>query len=82
MLLVDRLPAALTRSRRASLTAHLGQRSLTVRLNRSLFRFGRTSNSAHVGTLTVGLVAMSWLRRPPGGGRRWGFDRQQARLPS
>ena len=63
---------------RTSVTAHVGQRSLTVRPNRTRFRFGRFLSGRNVGSAALGVLAVSWLRRSPGGGRRWGLERQAA----
>ena len=69
------LSSAATRSRVPSLTAHLGARSLTLRLNRSRRPVGMWANGRNVGSVAVGLIVLSWLRRSPGGGRRWGVER-------
>jgi hypothetical protein len=62
------------RRRPDSLTAHLGLLTVTLRRNRSSRRLETFPRSRHVGSLGVGLLAVSWLRRPPGGGRRWGLE--------
>jgi hypothetical protein len=62
----------------SSFTAHLGQLSLTVRPNRSPHRLGTSTHRSHVGSVRVGLLALSWLRRPTGS-RRWGVERQHRR---
>jgi hypothetical protein len=74
------------RHRLPSVTAHVGRLSLTLRYNRSGRLLGTNNLSRHVGSLGLGVLGLSWLRRSPGGGDRWGVERQHPRpapaLPS
>ena len=61
-----------------SLTAHVGKLSLTVRSNRSRHRLGPLPRGRHVGSMGLGLLAVSWLRRSPGSSR-WGLEHSRPR---
>jgi hypothetical protein len=65
--LARRLPALPT------VTAHLGRSTVSLRPVRTQPRFGLGPRSRFVGSVGLGLLSVSWLRRSPGR-THWGLE--------